>query len=333
MRKTDPTPADTHSPDDGPTAVPACVLMVRPAHFGYDEAAADDNAFMRPARRLSARDIELRAREEFAAMLAALREAGIEVIVIDDSDTPAKPDAVFPNNWFSTHANGTVVTYPMRPPPRRPERLNGVVEELERRFAVARRISLEPFEQSEQFLEGTGSLVLDRVARVAYACRSLRTDEEVVTRWAELMDYELVLFDARDAEGLPIYHTNVMLAVGLTEAIVCGKSIPADQREDVLARLRTTGRELIEIDLEQVGRFCGNALELRDGRGQRRWVMSSQAYSGFTAAQAGRLALRGSIVHASLEAIEQLGGGSARCMIAEVILPQGASPTGVTAAR
>ena len=295
--------------------------MVRPAHFGYDAAAADDNAFMRPAQRLSAGEIEQRAREEFDAMLGELRGAGVEVIVVEDSDAPWKPDAVFPNNWFSTHADGTVVTYPMRPPPRRLERDNGVVELLERRFVVDRRIALEPYEASEQFLEGTGSLVLDRVRRVAYACRSLRTDDEVARRWADLLDYRLILFDALDADGRPIYHTNVMLAVGLTEAIVCSASIPADQRREVLDTLRATGRELIEIELAQVDRFCGSALELRDGEGRRRWVMSSQAYSGFTAQQAGRLARRGPIVHASLEAIEQLGGGSARCMIAEVVLP------------
>lgn len=321
MRRNDFPGPDHPDPADGPGARPARVLMVRPAHFGYDEDAAADNAFMRPARRLSPVQVEDRAREEFDGLLAGLRAAGMHVEVVADSDSPVKPDAVFPNNWFSTHADGTVVTYPMRPPPRRPERLNGVVERLTRDYAVSRVIALEPYEGQGRFLEGTGSLVLDRVARVAYACRSLRTDEGVARRWAGLLGYDLVLFDAVDREGRPLYHTNVMLAVGRSEVIVCAESIAPASRADVLERLRAGRRELVEIDPEQVGRFCGNALELRDGAGVRRWVMSSQAYSGFTAAQAGSLARRGPIVHASLEAIEQLGGGSARCMIAEVALP------------
>ena len=299
----------------------ATVLMVRPARFGYNEETAENNAFMRPARRLNAEQIVARARREFEGLAAAVRGTGAEVIVVDDTRLPPKPDAVFPNNWFSTHADGTLVLYPMYAPTRRAERDNPVVEALRRRHTIHRTIDLTPLEEQGVFLEGTGSLVLDRVARVAYLCRSERSHEPPAHRWAELLGYDLCAFGATDADGLPIYHTNVIMAVGSHHVVICLESVDRADRARVRQVLSGSGKAVIDISFEQVKRFAGNMLEVLDGAGRPRWVMSSQAHGALSEVQRAVLGEHAPLVHADIEAIEQLGGGSARCMIAEVFLP------------
>ena len=296
--------------------------MVRPAAFGYNEETAANNTFMRRAKRLSPKQIVERAVREFDGMVAALRTAGVEVLVVRDSELPLKPDAVFPNNWFSTHGDGTLITYPMYAPTRRAERDNPVVPSLSSVREITRRIRLEGYEREEQFLEGTGSLILDRVNRVAYACTSERTHSGLAARWASLMDYELVLFGATDEEGVPVYHTNVIMAIGSTQVVICLESVNAADRDRVRARLAESGRAIIDISFAQVKRFAGNMLEVVDGGGLRRWAMSTQAHGALSDLQRQVLSLEGPIIHSDIEAIEQLGGGSARCMIAEVYLPR-----------
>ncbi len=295
--------------------------MVRPAHFAYNEETAADNAFMQPARILSQTQIEARARGEFDGLVAALRAVGTRVTVVADTPLPRKPDAVFPNNWFSTHADGTIVLYPMTAPTRRLERLNPVLETLAPGFAERRVIDLTPYEERGQYLEGTGALVLDRLAKIAYVCRSERSDDGLARRWAALIDYELVIFDATDESGLPIYHTNVLMAIGTKHAVLCTESVAPGDRARLVTLLRGRDRMLIELSYAQMRRFAGNMLELLNGSRQAYWAMSSQAFGALTDAQRAVLGEGHPIVHADLEAIEQLGGGSARCMIAEIYLP------------
>lgn len=302
------------------------VLMVRPAHFAYNEETAGDNAFMRPARTLDRDEVERRAREEFDGLVAAIRATGTDVTVVGDTPLPRKPDAVFPNNWFTTHPDGTLVTYPMAAPTRRRERDNPVVDALRERFDIRRHVDLTPAEERGDYLEGTGSLVLDRARRTAYACLSERTDPALARRWAELIDYELELFDASDEQGQPIYHTNVLMAVGTQHAVICLASVAAADRERVRERLTASPLRVVDISFAQVRHFAGNMLELLDGQGLPYWAMSSQAYGALTELQRQVLQETRPIAHAPIEVIEQLGGGSARCMVAEVFLPRLPTP-------
>jgi len=296
------------------------VLMVRPYHFGYNEETAENNAFMQPAQRLTEREIEVRARQEFENLVAALRDAGVQVIVVADSANPVKPDAVFPNNWFSTHADNSVFTYPMYAPTRRAERDNPVLQTLAEGYQIDRTIELQYAESAEQYLEGTGSMVLDRVNKICYVCESERSDLELAARWCEIMAYRLVEFAATDRDGLPVYHTNVIMAIGSKEVVVCFESIAKTDRKRVRSELTTGGHSIIDISFEQVLGFSGNMLEVLDGKGVARWAMSSQAFKALSSVQQEQLSTRGAIIHSDIEAIEQLGGGSARCMIAEIFL-------------
>ena len=296
------------------------VLMVRPAHFAYNEETAKNNAFMRPAAVLTATEIVARARDEFERLVSTLRNAGVQVVVVDDTPDPIKPDAVFPNNWFSTHAPGIVVTYPMYAPTRRAERKIPVLPQLDEAFSIHRTIALEYAEEDGQYLEGTGAMVLDRVNRICYLCISERSHPDLAQRWCDLLDYSLVAFEANDENGLPIYHTNVLLAIGTSQAILCSESIAPSHRARVQEAFAKTGHTVIDISFAQMNKYAGNALEVVDGSGQRRWAMSTQAYQAFTVEQRQLLEIDSPILHADITAIEQLGGGSARCMIAEVFL-------------
>ncbi len=295
--------------------------MVRPAAFGYNTESATDNAYMSRPRGLSLEQSTAFAKTEFDAIVALLRQAGVDVMVTDDSELSPKLEAVFPNNWFSTHADGTLVTYPMAMPSRRLERGGALLHALYDSFAVRRLIALEPAEEQGIYLEGTGSMVLDRANRVCYLARSQRSQEPLAQRWAALMEYELLAFDATDAEGQPIYHTNVVMAVGERAAVVgLTLSAPADQAR-LLASFRKTGHTVVDLSAEQIGNFAGNALQVIDGAGHARWVMSSRAYGALTEEQRMVLESDGPIIHSAISTIESIGGGSVRCMIAENFLP------------
>jgi len=302
------------------------VLMVRPANFGFNEEAAETNAFMKEAQTLNNSEVKVRAQEEFDGLASALRAAGVNVVVVDDTDLPVKPDAVFPNNWFSTHPNGVFVTYPMQPESRRIERLNPVREVLAKAYTINRTIALEHAESDNQFLEGTGSLVLDRIKKVAYACRSERTHEGLAKRWAELTGYELVFFDATDENNMPVYHTNVIMAMGTYHAVICLQSVVEAERDLVRQALTDSGRQIIDLSFHQILHFAGNMLEVVNGEGNPVWAMSSQAHDALSELQRQVLEEHGPIIHAPINVIEQLGGGSARCMIAEIYLPGVGAP-------
>jgi hypothetical protein len=300
------------------------VLMVRPRNFGYNAQTAVTNRFQSPA----AVDVAERALREFDAFVAALRGEGVTVCVVEDTDQPRKPDAVFPNNWVTFHTDGTVVLYPMHAENRRIERRADILEAVARDtgFRVKRVVDLTRHEKAGRFLEGTGSLVLDRVARVAYACRSPRTHDEVAREWAREMDYDLELFSASDESGTPIYHTNVLMHVGTRVAVVALDAIHDIDRARIAARLGNSGREIVAIDHEEMRGFAGNMLEVGS------WDEYLGDYTILVMSESARHALATSkykhlyasvdaVLAVPVEVIERHGGGSVRCMLAEIFLP------------
>jgi hypothetical protein len=301
------------------------LCLVEPAAFGFNAGTALTNRFQQPSTCLTPEAAAAAARMEFTRLAAALRDAGIPLAIVADTPLPAKPDAIFPNNWVSFHADGTVVLYSMLDPARRAERRETVIQEVKRQlgFIERRRFDFSGEERHGRFLEGTGSLVLDHRQRVAYACRSPRTDPSLLAEWARLMDFEPFLFDAADADGVPVYHTNVVMWLGTDLAGVGLAWVAPDQRDALAARLRSSGRQLLELDDAQLHSFAGNMLEVPGGDGLPRLVMSARAAASLGDAQRNQLA--GAQVQpliAAIPVIEQLGGGSVRCMLAEVPLPK-----------
>lgn len=299
------------------------ILMVRPRHFGYNPETANNNSFQTNDSSLSRDTISQKARKEFDAFVQKLREAGVRIIVVEDSDEPVKTDAVFPNNWFTTHQDGTLITYPMFSPIRRTERQQYVIDQLSRQCRISRWVHLEDKELEERFLEGTGSLILDRVHRVVYACRSIRTDEGLMDEFCRWRGYEMVLFDAYDRAGIPIYHTNVMMALGISYTVICMEAIHNEEHRLHLTEcFERTGKEIITITLEQMNAFAGNMLQVRSAENpdDNYLVMSEQAYRSLEAEQIERIERHSRILYSSLDTIETYGGGSARCMMAEIFL-------------
>jgi hypothetical protein len=305
------------------------LLMVEPAAFGFNVQTAASNRFQQlPPGDSGAHGIAGVARDQFAGLVNALRAAGATLCVAHDSAAPVKPDAVFPNNWVSFHEDGTIVLYPMQSENRRTERREAVIEQAKRElgFDEKRRIDLTAEERQGRFLEGTGSLVLDRAARVAYACRSPRTDESLVRKWAQLMDYEPVLFDASGPDGAPVYHTNVLLWIGAHIAGLGMEWIAARDRDMLAARLiGGAQRELLHLDTRALQSFAGNMLEIATADGTRLLVMSAAAAAALGDVQQARIRAAGcKAVVAAIPDIERLGGGSVRCMITEVPFPRDA---------
>ena len=299
------------------------VMMIRPARFESNPLTAASNRFQGKSSSSpeDQHDIALR---EFDGLAAALREAGVEVIVVDDTVEPHTPDAIFPNNWISMHADGRVVLYPMEAENRRTERRHDIIDYLDKQAhrQVTEVVDLSAHEDAGHFLEGTGSMVLDRANRVSYACISSRTHLDPLGEFAQRMGYDVVAFEAVDSSGVPIYHTNVLMNVGEQMAVICAEAIPRDeQRNAVLARLRETGHDILELTYAQLDAFAGNMLELRNNNGERVLAMSQQAYDSLNEKQRATLAANARIVRARIDNIESSAGGSVRCMLAEVHLP------------
>ena len=311
------------------------VLMVRPAHFAFNPQTAASNSFQeatsanRQSRVVST--VQQAALREFDGLADGLRRKGVVVLVVEDTATPIKPDAIFPNNWVSFHRDGRVVLYPLLARNRRPERRDDVLLRVsgEGGFRAAQTVDLTYREGENKFLEGTGSVVLDRVHRVAYAGLSPRTDLDVLGEFSQRLDYELVTFDAVDAAKKPLYHTNVMLAIGSRFAVLCAESISdGRQRGAVENRLRGTGHEVLALSLEQMSRFAGNLLELAPPAGNV-IALSQNAWDSLSPAQRRLIETHGSILVADIPTIERVGGGGVRCMLAEIHLPK--RTTGVMA--
>jgi hypothetical protein len=315
------------SPADHPGQEPqsaGSVLMVRPARFGCNPQTAESNAFQAKPGLLAGQDLQGVALREFHGLAEALERAGVEVLIAPDSEQPAKPDAIFPNNWVSFHHDGTVALYPMLAPNRRWERRDEILQQVVRNgaFRVSRTVDLTHRESEDKYLEGTGSVVLDRVHRVAYACSSPRTDLDVLGEFAQQLDYELMTFDAVDGGGAAIYHTNVLMAIGTGFAVVCSESIVNDaHRAAVLSKLGTTGHAIVEITAAQMAQFAGNILELAAPKG-RIIALSTTALGCLGAAQRRALESQATLIPAEIPTIERIGGGGVRCMLAEIHLPK-----------
>lgn len=316
---TDPSsafPASTAQP------LADAVLMVRPAAFGPNPETARTNRFQSSlVPDAAAADAAAR---EFDLVAGRLAAAGIEVLIAEDTPVPAKPDAVFPNNWFTTHADGTLVLYPMLAPSRSSERRPDALEALATRSGrrLAAVVDLSRWEAEGQALEGTGSLVLDRGRRVAYACLSPRTCAAPLAQWARLLGYEVEAFRAVDAAGVPVYHTNVMLALGRGFAVACLESVADSGERDALReRLARGGAEIFEISRAQMAGFTANLLHLEGAQGAV-IAISSAGLESLGRAVAARLERYGRIVAAPIPTIERFGGGSVRCMLAEIFLPR-----------
>jgi len=303
----------------------AAILMVRPAGFGFNEETAETNVFQMRDENLSDKELHEWAILEFDALVKNLRAADVDVIVFEDTPEPRTPEAVFPNNWLSLHQDGTVVIYPMYAPIRRLERRPDIVDKLQTlyRFEVSRVIDLTHHEDQGKFLEGTGSVVFDYQGNCAYANISPRTDADVLSELTELLGYDLVTFQAKDAQGIDIYHTNVVMSIGEGFIIICADAIDnVSEREVVLSRLKDTGRDLVLIDRDQMGHFAGNVLEVESRGRERVLVMSSQALQAFVLGQIKTLQKHARIVTSAIPTVERVEGGSIRCMIAGIHLPR-----------
>lgn len=293
------------------------VFMVKPVRFGFNPQTAQSNAFQK--KEGYGIQVQEAALREFLAYATLLRANGISIALAEDTQEPRTPDSIFPNNWFSTHEDGTLVLYPMAAPNRREERKGHFLEIIKKNFKVTRTVDLTHYEEEGLFLEGTGSMILDRENKIVYACRSPRTDMKVLDDFCTQLGYTPVTFESVDRNGQQIYHTNVMMCVGTAYAIVCLESIADPQeRENVVTSLEKSGKKIIEISFDQVNKFAGNMLELRNGEGKKFLVMSATARKSLTSEQNRELSKTYRLLSPQLETIETNGGGSARCMLAEI---------------
>lgn len=296
------------------------ILMIKPVQFDFNSQTAVNNSFQ-----ISSPDGEKQSRAlaEFNQFIALLEKKGIDVTVVEDTAKPHTPDSVFPNNWISFHTDGRIVLYPMFAENRRLERKQHVLEAIQQKFQIQQTVDLSYFEKDGVFLEGTGSMVLDRDNRIAYACLSPRTMEKPLAAFCADMGYRSVSFTAVDANQEPIYHTNVMMCVADDYVIICLDCIPNEtEKQALLDSFRKTGKEIIPISYDQVNHFAGNMLQVHNLAGEKWLVMSSQAYHSLTAGQIALIEKYNPILHSDIKTIETNGGGSARCMMAEIFLPE-----------
>jgi hypothetical protein len=293
------------------------ILMVRPYNFGYNTETAENNGFQSQLN-ISKKIIKEKAILEFDEMVDLLVQHGVDVIIVEDTPDPPKPDAVFPNNWFSTHP-GRFVLYPMFAENRRIERRGDIIEQLIEHYDYQSIESYTHNEAESRMLEGTGSMILDRDHMIAYACISERTNQELFFQWCKSFGYRPEAFTAVDKNDEPIYHTNVMMALGQTFVIVCLESVgsPTD-RENLLNAFVESDKVVIDITLEQMENFAGNMLQVIDQDGKPILVMSARAFSSLTETQVTTIESHTTILAPQIPTIETIGGGSVRCMMAEI---------------
>jgi hypothetical protein len=297
------------------------ILMIKPVNFGFNTQTAESNAFQN--RDDDQQAVQQKAQQEFDGFVNVLRDNGVNVTVISDTTEPHTPDSIFPNNWVSFHNNGDIFFYPMQAENRRLERREDIIRQLEESFKANHVIDLSRFEANNQFLEGTGSMVLDRDNKVAYACLSPRTNAGVLQAFCEYTGYTAVTFDAFDQRGQAIYHTNVLMAIGSKFAVICLNSITnLTEREKVILSLKAAGKQIIDISFNQMNSFAGNMLEVKNTAGDNLIVMSQTAFKSLGEEQKTALSKYGKLIYSDINTIETNGGGSARCMMAEVHLPE-----------
>jgi len=294
------------------------LLMIRPVSFTYNAQTAVNNAFQQINASNNAQENAL---IEFDNFVKCLRDNNVDVTVVNDTPQPHTPDSIFPNNWISFHEEGYTIQYPMYAANRRAERKQTVIDAIKEKFHISFNVDLSFFEKENKFLEGTGSMVLDRENEIAYACLSARTDETVLQKFCEATSYKPCVFYAVDEQGNAIYHTNVVMCVTNEQVIIClGTITDAQQKQKVIDTITQSGKEIIDITLQQMNKFAGNMLQVVDADGNPILVMSSTAHNALTENQLLTLSNHNKIVHSSLSTIETNGGGSARCMMAEIFL-------------
>ncbi|WP_353779808.1 citrulline utilization hydrolase CtlX [Winogradskyella sp. 3972H.M.0a.05] len=303
------------------------ILMVRPVNFRMNEQTAVNNYYQKVLDGLLPETVNTKAQQEFDAYVDKLRGIGVNVVVVNDTEEFDTPDSVFPNNWISFHENGTVGLYPMYAENRRLERREDVLEQLEADgYIINHVLDYTSAEEEDVFLEGTGSLLLDRVNRKAYCALSPRADESLFIEFCEDFDYFPVIFTANQTVGderKAIYHTNVMMCLAENFAVICLDSIDdKKERKNVIKHLKEDGKEIVDITEAQVNNFAGNMLQVKGTNDKRYLIMSQAAYDSLTAKQISQIEKHCDILSSSLDTIEACGGGSARCMMAEVFLPK-----------
>jgi len=296
------------------------LLMIRPVRFGYNAQTAVNNAFQ--VADANQQEVEKKAIAEFDGFVEKLRNAHVDVTVVEDTPEPHTPDSLFPNNWISFHSNGAIVLYPMFAENRRLERKPTVLAAIKNKFLIQQTEDMSVYENKQLYLEGTGSMVLDRDNRLAYACLSPRTNRQVLEDFCTRMNYTPVVFNSMDEKSQPIYHTNVMMCVADRYVVICLESIPDEkEKNNVIEKIKGSGKSIISIRLSQMNHFAGNMLQIENSSGEKILVMSSQAYESLSPDQINELSGFNTILHSSLHTIESNGGGSARCMMAEIHLP------------
>jgi len=294
------------------------ILMIRPSHFDFNKETAVNNSFQ-----INTGDhlVPEKALNEFDQFVIKLRSYDIDVTVVQDTADPYTPDSIFPNNWISFHSEDTICLYPMFAENRRKERKQSVLDQISSKFDLTNIIDFTEQEERARFLEGTGSMVLDREYKIAYACLSVRTDENILQQFCDEMGYTPLVFEAVDAEEYPIYHTNVMMCVADQFVVICLDSIHNQDEKDILIKtLLRTGKVIIQISIDQMNHFAGNMLQLENNSGTKYLVMSTQAFQSLTEEQIKQIKVFNEIIHSDISTIEKNGGGSARCMIAEIFL-------------
>lgn len=296
------------------------IFLVKPTSFAFNKQTAKSNVFQNEAK-ISENEIQKRALIEFNKLAKTLTQHGVEVLIFDDTVEPEKPDAIFPNNWISTHSQGVIILYPMMAKNRRLERREDILTDLKRKYKVKKVIDLSVFENEKKYLEGTGSVILDRIHKLAFACISPRTDKKLFKEYAEHIGYEPIYFSANDDNGKKIYHTNVIMTLGTHFVVICLDAIKSRfKRKFIKEKLLQTQRTVLEINQQQVKYFAGNMLELKNSKGETLIVMSSSAYKILKPTQKKILKQNGKLVIINIKTIESIGGGSVRCMIAENFL-------------
>ncbi len=295
------------------------LLMIRPVRFDFNAETAVNNSFQVNAKDILAQE---KAAEEFNRFISVLTDNGIDVTVVNDTPEPHTPDSIFPNNWISFHSDGSICLYPMYAQNRRLERKESVLQAIDKKYIVSKKIDLSNYEQSNIFLEGTGSMVLDRDHRIAYACLSPRTDLTILKDFCNQLNYTPIYFWALDGGNQPIYHTNVMMCVADEYVVICLESIPdLAERQLVVDSITESGKAIIAIGFDQMNHFAGNMLQVHNQAGTKFLVMSSQAFRSLNKVQIEQIEGYNQIIHSDITTIETNGGGSARCMMAEVFLP------------
>ncbi len=300
--------------------VATTILMIRPASFGYNAETAASNVFQGNVT-LTEKKVQQKAVNEFDAFVNKLRSHNINVLVIEDTPLPQKPDAIFPNNWFCTLNDGTVATFPMLAANRRAEVRSDLIQTLKDDFIVTNIEDWTNYDKNKLYLEGTGSMILDHENKIVYACLSPRTNKILLQQFADAHGYKTITFFSKDDDGTDVYHTNVIMHMGVGYAVICLSSVRNEnERDEVIEYLTKTNHDIIDITMQQVHHYAGNMLQVESKDGKLYTILSKQAFEALNYGQKQQLAKHTELLPINITTIETVGGGSVRCMMAEIFL-------------